>query len=175
MDEPLYNSPKKKGELLTIVVDPEFGEPCMFVKVMYFSVFNCLCCDMDISTYMSEYQKLEEIDPELNEEKDIRMDEIRDDHWRYIYEEDKDKKNIHALRWELINIYILVSVPHPKGGNIVCTCVKDHTIDENEQYEDIGLSGFDYKLFEEEECGNNREVLYNYPYLKHLIQLWYNK
>ena len=44
-----------------------------------------------------------------------------------------------------------MSVPHPKGGTIVCTCVKDHVIDEKEDYKDIGLFGFDYKLFEEEE------------------------
>ena len=44
-----------------------------------------------------------------------------------------------------------MSVPHPKGGSIVWTCVKDHTINEKGDYTDIGLSGFDYKLFEEEE------------------------
>ena len=65
-----------------------------------------------------------------------------------------------------------MSVPHPKGGLIVWTCVKDHIIDEKEDYKDIGLCGFDYKLFEEEECGGNREVLDGYTYLKHLIQLW---
>ena len=65
-----------------------------------------------------------------------------------------------------------MSVLHPKGGKIVWTCVKDHVIDEKEDYKDIGLCGFDYKLFEEEEGGGKREGLYGYPYLKHLIQLW---
>ena len=50
--------------------------------------------------------------------------------------------------------------------------MKDHIIDQNEDYKDIGLHGFDYKLFEEDEGGGNREVLDGYPYLKHLIQLW---
>ena len=54
---------------------------------------------------------------------------------------------------------------------IVWTCVKDQITDENEDYKAIGLYGFDYKLFEEEEGGGNREGLYGYPYLKHLIQL----
>ena len=36
----------------------------------------------------------------------------------------------------------------------------------------IGLHGFDYILFEEEEGGGTRKVLGRYPYLKHLIQLW---
>ena len=67
-------------------------------------------------------------------------------------------KKIHALRWEvyvkekedLIKRCFLVSVPHPKGGEIVWTCVKNHIIDEKEDYKDIRLHGFDYKLFEEE-------------------------
>ena len=44
-----------------------------------------------------------------------------------------------------------MSVPHPKGGNIVWTCVNNCIIDEKDQYKAIGLHEFDYKLFEEEE------------------------
>ena len=50
--------------------------------------------------------------------------------------------------------------------------MKDHIIDEKEDYKYIGLRGFDYKLFEEEEGGGTREVLYGYPYLNHLIHFW---
>ena len=50
--------------------------------------------------------------------------------------------------------------------------MKDHIIDEKEDYKDIGLRGFDYKLFEEEEVGGTREVLDGYPYFNHLVQLW---
>ena len=65
------------------------------------------------------------------------MDDSREDHWRGVDEEGGDKKNIHALRWEvyikrkddLIKREFLVSVPDPKGGNIVWTCVKDHITD----------------------------------------------
>ena len=40
MDDAISNYPKKeKGGLLTIVGDSEVGEPCMFGKVMYFSVY----------------------------------------------------------------------------------------------------------------------------------------
>ena len=49
--------------------------------------------------------------------------------------------------------------------------MKDHIIDEKEDYKDIGLRRFDYKLFEEEEGGGTREGLDGYPYLKHIIQL----
>ena len=65
-----------------------------------------------------------------------------------------------------------MSVPHPKGGDIVWTCVKDHIINENDTYEAIGLRGFDYKLFQEEEGGGTREGLDGYPYLNNIIKLW---
>ena len=65
-----------------------------------------------------------------------------------------------------------MSVPHPKGGNIFWTRVNDHIIDGNRQYKAIGLRGFYYKLFEEEQGGGAREGLYRYPCLKQLIQLW---
>ena len=49
--------------------------------------------------------------------------------------------------------------------------MKDHIINKKEDYKYIGLRGFDYKLFEEEEGGGNRKGLDGYTYLKHLIQL----
>ena len=42
---------------------------------------------------------------------------------------------------------VLVSFPHPKGGNIVWNCVKDNIFKETKDYEDIGIREFDYKLF----------------------------
>ena len=82
---------------------------------------------------------------------DIRFDKIREDHWRDLAEENNDNKEIHALIWnvyvmekgELITRAFSVSVPHPKGGKIVWTCVKDHVIDEQEDYKEIRLRGFD--------------------------------
>ena len=58
----------------------------MFVKVMYLYVFYCLCYDNNKYTDMSEDQVAEERDPYLNEKKDIRLDEIREEHWRDITE-----------------------------------------------------------------------------------------
>ena len=40
MEDPITYLPKKEqGELLTINGYPDVGEPCMFVKGVYFSVF----------------------------------------------------------------------------------------------------------------------------------------
>ena len=52
-----------------------------------------------------------------------------------------------------------MSFTHPKGRAIYWTCIKDHIIYEKEDYKDIGLHGFDYKLLEDEESGGNREGL----------------
>ena len=99
MDEPLFHSPGgKQGELLTIVADPEVVEPCIFGKCIYFSVFSCLCYEMNISTDMSEDQVAEERDPDLNEDGGIRLDAIREENWRDVSEEGDNKKNIYDLR-----------------------------------------------------------------------------
>ena len=111
---------------------------------------------------------------------DIRFNKIWEDHWRDLEEENNHKKKIHVLRWnvyvkekeELVTRSFLVSVPHPKGGTSVWTCVKDHVIDEKEDYKEIGLRGFDYRLFEEKEGGGKLEGLDGYPFLKHIIKLW---
>ena len=44
---------------------------------------------------------LEERDPDLNEEEDIILDKIREDHWRDVSEEGDYKKKFYALRWEV--------------------------------------------------------------------------
>ena len=86
MDEEISHSPEKPGELLNIVGDLEVGEPCMFGKCMYLSVFYCLCYVNDISTDMSEEPAAEERDLDLNEEEDIILGAIRKDRWRYVSE-----------------------------------------------------------------------------------------
>ena len=50
---------------------------------------------------MSKKNLSEERYPYLNENEDIRMDEIRDEHWRDVAEEGDDKKKIYDLRWEV--------------------------------------------------------------------------
>ena len=84
------------------------------------------------------------------------MDDTRGKHWKDVDEEGYDRKNIHALRQEvyvkdkqeLIKREFLVSVSHPKEGNIVWTRVKDNILEGKKYCKSIGLSVFDYKLFQ---------------------------
>ena len=73
----------------------------MCVKGVHLSVFYCFCCDTNISIDMSEDQVAEERYPDLNEKEDIRLDGIREEHWRDVADEGDDKKKIHSLRWEV--------------------------------------------------------------------------
>ena len=96
----------------------------MFGKGMYLSVFYCLCYDKDISTDMQEDQVAEERYPNLNEDEDIILGTIREDHWREVYQEGGDKNKSRALRWEvyvknkdkLIKREFPVYITHPTGG-----------------------------------------------------------
>ena len=66
---------------------------------MYLSLFYCLCYAKDVSIDMPEDQVAEERGPDLNEEEDIILDAIREEHWMDVAEEGLKKKNIHALSW----------------------------------------------------------------------------
>ena len=44
-------------------------------------------------------------------------------------------------------------IPHPKGRDIVGTCLKGDFIKEKEEWKSIGLRGFDYILFGGEKGG----------------------
>ena len=112
----------------------------MFVKGIYLSMFYCLCYFKDISTDMLEDQVAEQRYKDLNEEEDIIFDAIREEHLGGVAEEGDNKNKIRALRWEVYVIYkedlmkieFSVSIPQPKGGAIVWTCVKDHIIYEKD-------------------------------------------
>ena len=48
--------------------------------------------------------------------------------------------------------------------------MKDHVIEEKEEYKDIGIRGFNYSVFDEKKGGGKGEGLDGSPYLKHLIK-----
>ena len=45
----------------------------------------------------------------------------------------------------------MVALHHRGRSGVICTCVKDDVVGVKEEFKSIGLHGFDYKLFEEEE------------------------
>ena len=47
---------------------------------------------------------LEERGTELNEEGDIRMEDIREEHWSDFSEYGEDNSKIHSLRWDVYTI-----------------------------------------------------------------------
>ena len=55
---------------------------------------------------------------------------------------------IHKLKVVVNEEIFLVAVLYPKGGRIFWIRVEDSIIVEKEYYIEIGLCGFDYKLFE---------------------------
>ena len=52
----------------------------MFGKVKYFSMFYCLCYAKYRNKSLSVEQVTEERDPDLNEEEDVILDAIREEH-----------------------------------------------------------------------------------------------
>ena len=104
------------------------------------------------------------------------MEDSREENLRDVAKDDENKIKIHALRWDVYTRYkeeltkreFSVSIQHPKRGNIVWTCVKENIIKGKENCGDIGLHGFDYKLFEEDEVGGGsrgiRQVSLFYKY-----------
>ena len=102
MDDPIPKLPEKEqGEFLTIDGYPDVKKPCIFEKGIYFYLFYCLCYVKDISTDMLEEQVSEDRYPELNEMENIRMEDIKGEHWMDFAEDGEDKSNIHALRWDV--------------------------------------------------------------------------
>ena len=112
----------------------------MFERGVYLSVFNYACYVKVMSADFSEEQVSEERDPDLNGEEDTRLDEIKDENSRDVYEECDNKKKIHTLRlvvyvkykYEFINRGFLVFITHLKGWEPVWTCVEDNIIEEEE-------------------------------------------
>ena len=64
-------------------------------------MFHFLCYAKEVSTDFLEEQVSEERYMDLNEEKDIRMDDTREKHLRDVAEDGDNKKKIHVLILEV--------------------------------------------------------------------------
>ena len=51
--------------------------------------------------------------------------------------------------------------------------MEDNILDNRDENNKIGLCAFDCILYEENLDGGGRQLIDEYPYLNHLIELWY--
>ena len=66
--------------------------------------------------------------------------------------------------------YLVEVVRHDKK-KVLWEVVGDHVVEEPSDHEDIGLRGFDFNIFDEDEEGVVRKNC-SEPYLKMLIKIW---
>ena len=107
-----------------------------------------------------------ENDPDEEEMDDSNIDDERERHWRILFEDnyrgvDDTKAFLHANMWDLYvnekeNLakgkYLLEVVGHDKK-NVLWEVVNDHVVEEPSDHKDIGLRGFDFNIFDEDEEG----------------------
>ena len=58
------------------------------------------------------------------------------------------------------------------GKNVIWEMVNDYVAEKTTDHEGIGLRGFDFNIFDEDEKGVEREGSSEFPYLLMLIKLW---
>ena len=106
-----------------------------------------------------------EIDPDEEEKDDINIDGEREHQWRNIFEDNEggvdEKALLHAKLWDLYiyekyklvkGKYSVEVVGHDKK-KLIWEVVGDHVVEEPSDHEDIGLRGFDFNIFDEDEEG----------------------
>ena len=110
-----------------------------------------------------------DIDPDEEEKDDINIDDERERHWRNGFEDNEggvDKKALlHAKRWylylnkkvKLVKGKYSVEVVGHNNKKVLWEVVGDHVVEEPCDHEDIGLRGFDFNIFDEDEEGIVRE------------------
>ena len=124
-----------------------------------------------------------ENDPDEEEMDDVNIENERERHWRNVSEDNEggvdEKALLHANRWDLyldekeklVNGKYLVEVVGHDKKKVLWEVVKYHVIEEPSDNKDIGLRGFDFNIFDEDEERVVREGC-SEPYLLMLIKLW---
>ena len=123
-------------------------------------------------------------DPDEEEMDNLNIDDERERHWRNVFEDnevgvDYKKALLNAKRWDLyvnkkehlVKGKYLVEVAVHDNKKVLWELVDDHVVEEPSDHKDIGLRGFDFNIFDEDEEGVVREGC-SEPYLKMLIKLW---
>ena len=122
-------------------------------------------------------------DPDEEDKDDINIDDKRERHWRKNFKENEGvvdlKALLHDKRWDLylnekeklVKSKYSVEVVGQDKKKVLWKVVGYHVVEEPCDHEDIGLSGFDFNIFDEDKEGIVREECSG-PYLKMLIRLW---
>ena len=125
-----------------------------------------------------------EDDPDEEEMDDVNLDNERECHWRIVFEDndggvDDENALLYAKMWDVYvdekerlvkGGYSLAVVGHD-GRKVLWEVVNDHTVEYPTDHEEIGLWGFDFNLFNEDEEGFVRKGSSEFPYLIMLIKI----
>ena len=139
----------------------------------------------EVGVGSKEEQADVEDDPDEENMEDVNLEGERERHWRMVFEDndggvDNAKALLHTKRWD---IYVNDKGKLVKGGysvevfshdkkRVIWEVVDDHVVEEPSDHEEIGLRGFDFNVFNEDEEGVVREGSSEFPYLLMLIKLW---
>ena len=100
---------------------------------------------------------------------DVNLDDDMECHWRMVFKDngggvDDAKALLHAARWgfyvneneNLVKGGYLVEVVGHDRKNFLWKVVDDHVVEDPTDHDEIGLRGFDFYLFGEDEKGVGR-------------------
>ena len=174
---------EKEPEVSEIAEIPE--EQVELEKGYYRCFYVMLRFKKKVGVDSKEEQADVEDDPDEDEMDDVNLDDKRERHWRMAFEYndggvDDAKALLHAKRWD---IYANEKEKLVKGGysvevvgndkkKVLWEVVDDHVLEEPTDHEEIGLRGFDFNYFDEDEEGVVREGSSDFPYLPMLINIF---
>ena len=135
-------------------------------KGYYHCVYVMLWFKKEVGVDIMEDQADVEDDPDKEEMDDFNIDDERERHWRMVFKEndggvEDEKALLHDKRWDVYvnekeNIvkggYLVEVVSHEKN-KVLWGVVDDHVVEEPTDNEEIGLRGFDFNFFDEDEEG----------------------
>ena len=110
---------------------------------------------------------------------------MRDSHWRMVFEDnnggvDGTKALLHTQKWDIQNLEketlvkggYLVELDNKYGKKVIQDVVDYHVVEVGVEYEELGLQGFDFNLFDEDREGCVGGDVKELPYFLMLIKLW---
>ena len=112
------------------------------------------------------------------------LDDDRECHWRMFFEDNnvrmEGKKALHhAKRWDVYNLEkeklikdgYSIEVTDKDRKKVIWEVVDDHVVEEGFEHEEIGISDFNFNLFDEDREGCVGGDVKEFPYLSMLIKL----